>query len=58
LDNAQSESSNIKAGALLRLGHSLQQHLRVLCRQQLIEIELQRFPLGRESNRQHEGEPD
>src|SRR5262249_41612904 len=53
-----SESGNVKAAGLLRLGHLLQQRLRVLCRRQLIEVLVQRFPLRTEVDRQHNGKPD
>src|SRR6476469_4304881 len=57
-DSAQSESGNIKTAGLLRLSHLLQQRLRVLCRQQLIEVLVQRSPLRTERDRQHNGKPD
>jgi len=57
-DNAQSESGNIKAAGLLRLGHLLQQRLWVLCGRQLIEVLVQGSPLRTERDRQNNGKPD
>src|SRR5262249_48058801 len=57
-DDTQNESGNIKTAGLLRLSHPLQQRLRVLCCQQLIEVLLKHPPLRTERDRHHNGKPN